>query len=157
MTTMSWHQELIGHLNVHVIRSEALADNPLGDPADRPLWVYVPPGYDEEPGRRYPSVYVIQGYTGQLAMWGNQTPFRQPFPQTADAMFAEARLRRASSSTSTRGRPMGGRSSLILRVLVGITRTSARMWSISWIPGIARCQRLGTVASTANLVEGLEP
>jgi S-formylglutathione hydrolase FrmB len=88
MTTLPWHQELVGRLDIHVLRSEALAGNHLGDPADRPLWVYVPPGYDDEADRRYPSVYVIQGYTGHLAMWGNRTPFRQPFPETADALFA---------------------------------------------------------------------
>jgi hypothetical protein len=49
--------------------------------------VYVPPGYDDS-AERYPAVYVIQGYTGHLAMWANRTPFRQPFPETADAVFA---------------------------------------------------------------------
>ena len=38
---------------------------------------------------RYPSVYVIQGYTGHVAMWANRTPFRQPFLETADAVFAD--------------------------------------------------------------------
>jgi S-formylglutathione hydrolase FrmB len=70
-----------------VISSELLRDNPLGDPPDRPLLVYTPPGYDE-PGRAYPAVYVIQGYTGHVAMWRNRMAFRQPFPETADAMFA---------------------------------------------------------------------
>ena len=37
-----------GRLDEHVISSEALRGNPLGDPHERPLWVYVPPGYDEE-------------------------------------------------------------------------------------------------------------
>jgi S-formylglutathione hydrolase FrmB len=32
-------------------------------------------------------VYVIQGYTGHLAMWANRNPYRQPFTETADAMF----------------------------------------------------------------------
>ena len=50
--------------------------------------MYVPPGYDADPGRRYPSVYVIQGYTGHVAMWRNRSPFRQPFIETADAMFS---------------------------------------------------------------------
>jgi S-formylglutathione hydrolase FrmB len=72
-----------------VIRSDALTGNHLDDPADRPLWVYVPPGYDDEPARRYPSVYVIQGYAGHVAMWVNRTPFRQPFPEVADALFAD--------------------------------------------------------------------
>ena len=50
--------------------------------------MYVPPGYDDDPGRRYPVVYVIQGYTGHLSMWRNRSPYRQPFPETADAVFA---------------------------------------------------------------------
>jgi hypothetical protein len=33
-------------------------------------------------------VYIIQGYTGLLPMWWNRSPFRQPFPETADALFA---------------------------------------------------------------------
>jgi hypothetical protein len=50
--------------------------------------VYVPPGYDAEPDRRYPTVYVIQGYTGHLPMWRNRAPWRQPFPELADGVFA---------------------------------------------------------------------
>jgi len=79
--------DLAGRLGEHVLSSELLAGNPLGDPADRPLWVYTPPGYDDS-DQRYPSVYVLQGYTGALAMWANRTPFREPFPVTADALFA---------------------------------------------------------------------
>jgi S-formylglutathione hydrolase FrmB len=85
---LPWSAELAGRIDEHVISSELLRDNPLGDPADRPLWVYQPPGYDGEPDRRYPSVYVIQGYTGHIAMWRNRNAYRQPFPETADAVFA---------------------------------------------------------------------
>ena len=85
---LPWDAELAGRIDRHVVSSELLRGNVLGDPADRPLNVYVPPGYDDDPERRYPTVYVIQGYTGHLAMWSNRTPFRQPFPETADALFA---------------------------------------------------------------------
>lgn len=85
---LPWSAELSGRLDEHVFTSELLRDNPLGDPYERPLWVYVPPGYDEEPDRRYPTVYVIMGFTGHVAMWRNRTPYRQPFPETADAVFA---------------------------------------------------------------------
>ena len=85
---LPWSGELAGTLNEHVIDSVLLRDNPLGDPAQRPLWVYTPPGYPADPGRRYPVVYVIQGYTGHLAMWRNRAPFRQPFTETADEVFA---------------------------------------------------------------------
>ncbi len=84
---LPWSAELAGTLNEHVISSELLQGNPLGDPWQRPLWVYTPPGYAAEGARRYPSVYVIQGFTGNLTMWRAGRPFRQPFPETADALF----------------------------------------------------------------------
>ncbi len=46
----------------------------------RPLWVYLPPAYDAEPDRRFPSIYLIQGMTGQLDMWRNRTAFRPSTP-----------------------------------------------------------------------------
>jgi Putative esterase len=85
---LPWSAELAGQIEEHVITSELLRDNPLGDPHERPLWVYLPPGYDDEQDRRYPAVYVIQGYTGHLAMWRNRSAYRQPFTETADAVFA---------------------------------------------------------------------
>src|SRR6476620_11504124 len=85
---LPWSAPLAGRLDEHVFTSRLLQGNPLGDPHERPLWVYVPPGYDDEPDRRYPTVYVIQGYTGQLEMWRNRTPYRQPYLETADQVFA---------------------------------------------------------------------
>ncbi|HEY7399854.1 MAG TPA: enterochelin esterase, partial [Actinomycetota bacterium] len=83
-----WSFEIHGRFEESTIASEALRGNALGDPHDRPIWVYVPPGYDDDASARFPSVYLIQGLTGQLDMWRNRTPFRQNFPETADAMFA---------------------------------------------------------------------
>jgi len=87
---LPWSADLAGRVDEQVISSELLKDNPLGDPHQRPLWVYLPPGYDDEFGRRYPSVYVIQGYGNNVAMWANRSPYRQPFPETADAVFTRA-------------------------------------------------------------------
>jgi hypothetical protein len=87
-----WSHDYAGRLDEHVVESEVLRDNPLGDPASRPLSVYVPPGYDDEPERRYPSVYVLQGYTGHVGMWKNRAPFRQPFPETADLGIASGEI-----------------------------------------------------------------
>jgi hypothetical protein len=85
---LPWSGDLAGRLDEHLISSDLLRDNPLGDPHERPLWVYVPPGYDDDATARYPSVYVIQGYAGAVTMWANRTPFRQPFVETADLVFA---------------------------------------------------------------------
>ena len=87
--TAPWSYPAAGRFDEHVVVSEGLRGNPLGDPHERPLWVYVPPGYDDEPDRRYPSVYVIQGYTGQLDMWRNRTPFGgKTYPELCDELFA---------------------------------------------------------------------
>ena len=86
-----WSIEFEGRLEDNTVESKALRDNPLGDPYQRPLWVYVPPGYDDEPERRYPSVYVIQGLTGQLDMWRNRSPFRKNFPELTDELFASGK------------------------------------------------------------------
>jgi S-formylglutathione hydrolase FrmB len=83
-----WSYRLAGRLDEHAFESEVLKDNPLGDPHVRPLWVYLPPGYEDEPERGYPSVYVIQGLTGQLDMWRNRSAFRRNFPELADELFA---------------------------------------------------------------------
>lgn len=84
-----WEAELTGRLHRETITSDLLRDNPLGDPHVRPIWIYTPPGYDESPGARYPAIYVIQGYTGNVAMWANRSAFRRTFLETADAVFAE--------------------------------------------------------------------
>jgi S-formylglutathione hydrolase FrmB len=83
-----WGTEFAGRFEDHVFDSELLRGNPLGDPHERPLYVYVPPGYDDDPERGYPSVYIIQGLTGQVDMWRNRSAFRRNFPETSDALFA---------------------------------------------------------------------
>ncbi len=85
---LPWSRELAGRIERHQLFATALADNPLKDPAERPLWVYVPPGYDDDLDRRYPSVYVLQGYGGSLPMWDNRSAFRLTFPEMADELFA---------------------------------------------------------------------
>jgi Putative esterase len=82
-----WSREFTGRIDELTIDSEVLRGNALGDPNVRPLWVYVPPGYDDEPERRLPCVYVIQGLTGQLDMWRNREAFRPSYLENIDALF----------------------------------------------------------------------
>jgi S-formylglutathione hydrolase FrmB len=85
---LPWSADLSGRLDEHLFESELLRRNPLGDPWQRPLWVYVPPGYDDDPDRRYPSLYILQGYLGHLEMWRNRTPFHKTLIETVDEQFA---------------------------------------------------------------------
>jgi S-formylglutathione hydrolase FrmB len=57
---------IAGTLHLDRIESRALYDNPLGDPADRTLAVYTPPGYDAQGSARYPVLYGLHGYTGDV-------------------------------------------------------------------------------------------
>ena len=83
-----WERPLHGIVDRLVVESELLAGNPLGDPARRPLYVYRPPGVERDHPRPLPSVYVIMGFTGQLDMWLNRTPFEPTMIERLDAMFA---------------------------------------------------------------------
>jgi hypothetical protein len=83
-----WDRPMAGTLDRLTVESELLAGNPLGDPARRPLYVYRPPGVECQPGEELPSVYVIQGFTGQLDAWLGRSVFEPTFIERLDAMFA---------------------------------------------------------------------
>lgn len=83
-----WGHAWAGRVAEMVVDSAALTDNPLGDPHRRPLLVYLPPGYDTDAERRYPTVYRLQGLTGQVDMWRNRQAFRLNAMEALDAFFA---------------------------------------------------------------------
>jgi S-formylglutathione hydrolase FrmB len=74
---MGWHELSL--------ESAALRGNPLGDPATRPVFVWTPPAYDAQPERRFATVYVLQGLTGQARAWFNVSPFAKSFPDLVEA------------------------------------------------------------------------
>ena len=82
-----WSSPVRGRLEEHVLKSAVLRGNPLGDPVDRPVWVYLPPAYDTQPDRRFPSIYLIQGMTGQIDMWRNRSAFRPTTLELIDELF----------------------------------------------------------------------
>jgi enterochelin esterase-like enzyme len=55
---------LAGRIDRHRIESRLLQGNPLGDPHERELYVYLPPGYDDDARMRYPLVMLLAGYGG---------------------------------------------------------------------------------------------
>src|SRR6476661_2300359 len=81
-----WGRDLRGRLDEHVLESDALSGNPLGDPASRRLWVYTPP---EAADAELPALYLIQGHTGQLDMWRNRAAFRPNVLELVDNLFGD--------------------------------------------------------------------
>jgi len=83
-----WVYPFHGRLEERWIDSQALTGNPLGDPHRRPLLVQLPPRYDDESQRRYPTVYVLQGLTGQVDMWRNRHSLGPNTPEAIDARLS---------------------------------------------------------------------
>ncbi len=80
-----------GRLEWTEIDSQALAGNPLGDPARRPLLVYLPPGLKDSP-ERLPVIYFLHGFTGSARSWTNLTPFQPSVPERVDALVSAGAL-----------------------------------------------------------------
>jgi enterochelin esterase-like enzyme len=83
-----WKRPLAGSLDELAIESELLAGNPLGDPARRPLYVYLSPGLTAGTTDRAPTVYMLQGFAGQLDAWLARKSFEQTTIERIDALFA---------------------------------------------------------------------
>jgi putative esterase len=81
-----WERPLAGRFESMTVESEVLGENPLGDPPRRPLFVYLAPGI--KAGARVPSVYLLQGYSGQLDTWLARKPFEPNILERLDRMFA---------------------------------------------------------------------
>jgi len=90
-----WDRRTGGTLEQLTVTSELLAGNPLGDSADRPLWVYLPDGVERDSSDEFASIYLIQGYTGQLDSWLNRNAFEPHMVERLDKMFEDATVPRA--------------------------------------------------------------
>jgi enterochelin esterase-like enzyme len=62
-------KELRGKLERITVHAKSLEGNLEGDSADRDVFVYLPPSYDKEPGRRYPVVYTLHGFGLHATQW----------------------------------------------------------------------------------------
>ena len=72
--------------------SQVLSSNPLGDPAERDLLVYLPPGYERSGGQRYPVVFALAGYSESDASLQNWLPFQPTLSERLDLLMAQGVL-----------------------------------------------------------------
>jgi enterochelin esterase-like enzyme len=89
-----WQAELQGAVDSLVVQSEALADNPLGDPSRRPLYVYRAPGIERGAPDLLPLpddvpvVFVLQAFLNQADRWFNRDTFEPNVFERLDRLFA---------------------------------------------------------------------
>ena len=60
---------LRGTLERITVHGTSLVGNLAGDTPDRPVTVYLPPGYQSSPDRRYPVLYILHGFTDSDLAW----------------------------------------------------------------------------------------
>jgi len=84
--------DLRGRVRVDFVRSKALAGNAMGDPSERAAAVYLPPGYDAGGSQRYPVLYVLHGYTGNVAALLGARPWETNVFQWVDRLVVERRM-----------------------------------------------------------------
>lgn len=73
-----------GTLERITVHGPSLEGNLEGDSADRDVFVYLPPSYGNSPGRRYPVIYTLHGYSATAEFWTRAIRL----PDSADAAIA---------------------------------------------------------------------
>lgn len=80
-----------GTVRIEAVAAPSLQGNPLGDPSERQLPIYLPPGYED--GReRYPTVYFLHGFSGSGLGWISPSAFTATVPERIDALIAQGTL-----------------------------------------------------------------
>lgn len=75
-----------------ILTSEVLVENPLGDSHARPVPVYLPPGYDDDPQRRYPTAVMLTGYGGTGPFLLNLRAWDESLPQQLDRLITSGQM-----------------------------------------------------------------
>lgn len=77
-----------GSVIIRRLQSRVLKGNPLGDPTERDLHVYLPPGYERDSSRTYPALLAVVGYMGTGGMLFNVNPFSEDLKMRLDRLIA---------------------------------------------------------------------
>lgn len=77
---------LAGRVETPFLTSRVLAGNLPGDPTERMLPVYLPPGYDDS-NRRYPVIYVLAGHGGSGPLMLAPVAWGESFPERLDRLI----------------------------------------------------------------------
>ena len=79
-----------GRVAEFTVPAKALRSNLLGDPPAVRVAVYVPPSYDSHPDRRFPSLYLLHGYLGDINYFGVRDGMPGPQGMQLPAVLDEA-------------------------------------------------------------------
>ena len=79
---------------VHIVTltSQVLRGNPLGDPHERQIPIYLPPEYGRADAR-YPVVYLLAGFSGYGKTFLNEAAWDENMPQRLDRLIQAQAIR----------------------------------------------------------------
>jgi enterochelin esterase-like enzyme len=83
-----------GRVDVVLHQSRLLAENPLRDPSERELGVYLPPSYADG-DQRYPVILVLPGFTGTGLGLVARSAWQTPLDRRMDTLIATRAAREA--------------------------------------------------------------
>jgi hypothetical protein len=73
-----------------VVPGITLAGNPLDDPIERRVMVYLPPSYDKK--KRFPVIYLLAGFASKGQSFLNYSFGRQSVPEMAESLIADGKM-----------------------------------------------------------------
>jgi enterochelin esterase family protein len=78
-----------GRVEITRFTSDVLRGNPLGDPQERRVPVWLPPSYDTSPTRHYPVIFVLTGFSGRGRQLLNDNLWSPSLDDRLDTLVAE--------------------------------------------------------------------
>lgn len=79
-------------ITIATVASNALRSNPMGDPHERQVPVYLPPDYDTS-GARYPVAYFLAGFAGGGRYLLSESLWGETLPQRLDRLIRAGAIR----------------------------------------------------------------
>jgi S-formylglutathione hydrolase FrmB len=75
------------------IPTPALKDNLLGEPTEQTVAIYLPPSYDTSPAKRFPTLYLLHGFTATNKAWTGGSYQGMSLQTVMDAMIKRGAIR----------------------------------------------------------------
>lgn len=83
---------LNGRVDTPYLQSQILQGNLPGDATERMLPIYLPPGYDDNPYKRYPVIYVLAGHGGSGPLMLAPVAWGESFPERIDRLISSGAM-----------------------------------------------------------------
>lgn len=80
-------------MRIESFKSHLLRGNPLGDPHEREIPVYLPPDYEADQERRYPVAYLLPAYASNAVKMIHSSPWDESLRQRFDRLIRSGRMR----------------------------------------------------------------